>query len=245
MKNPFLNSLQIIFKKKKNFALKPISNDPKDDPEYCSTCISFMDNSIDILLNVIANGGILGNCQNLCGYLPDQWECIICDLLCSYVGIEAFIDAIDIEDPDPIYICMELSMCPIRNTAAARIVSLVISPSSGPAGTTFLFALKYLILNETGTGIVQFCITPPASDGSFPFAGYALIIDQMPGYYDFEMSLQAEPCENESFTPGKYNVTASICEGTCGSIHPDSFTMAEKSGAFFITDQYIKKIVKH
>ena len=64
-----------------------------------------MDNAIDTILQIILNGGVIGSCGALCSQLPDQIEQAACSLICDYVGIEAFIDLINYEDPDPIYIC--------------------------------------------------------------------------------------------------------------------------------------------
>lgn len=50
-----------------------------------------MDQTINILLNVILNGGVIGSCGKLCSYLPNQVEVTVCNLLCSYVGIKEFI----------------------------------------------------------------------------------------------------------------------------------------------------------
>jgi len=54
-----------------------------------------MDQSINILLNIILNAGVIGSCEALCSYMPNQIEATICNLLCDYVGITEFIKIIE------------------------------------------------------------------------------------------------------------------------------------------------------
>jgi hypothetical protein len=71
--------------------------------QFCETCISFMVDAINILLNAILNGPLLGECADLCGYLPLQIEAEVCNALCDIVGLEAFIKIITLADIDPIW----------------------------------------------------------------------------------------------------------------------------------------------
>jgi len=75
--------------------IKPIA--PKID--MCPECVDLMNQFIDQLLNAILNAGVIGSCGALCSAIPNQAASVVCDLLCDYVGIEAFIDAINMTDP--------------------------------------------------------------------------------------------------------------------------------------------------
>merc|ERR1712093_883213 len=186
---------------------------PAADPEYCPTCVSFMDQSIDQLLNIIANGGVLGGCNTLCSYLNQQLEEVVCNLLCDYVGIQAFIKLVDTIDPDSIYICEELSVCPISRNASASFKQLSVNPSRGSQGTTFV-------------------VLPP--DG-FAIEGGTLLVNVQPGVYGAKFEVQTQPSEQEPFSPGQYIVQAAVCEGTCGSSHPYTKTLTKSQTSFYIT----------
>jgi len=204
-----------------------------DDPSLCPTCVNFMDESMDILLNIIANGGVIGSCEQLCGYLKTELEAVVCELFCDYVGIQAFIDVLDVVDPDAIFYCMEIDVCPIKDTAKGVINSMSVQPTSGPTGTTFNVNVKYQVTSEIGTGELAIVVFPP--DGSFPFGGGELLVDEADGTYPVQIQIPTQPSENEDFGPGVYNFTVALCEGTCGSIHAHAFTLAQQNGQFTIT----------
>ena len=60
---------------------------------FCAICNSFINNSINQLLNVILQGGVLGGCADLCSKaFPDPSKKTlagICNLLCDAVGVYA------------------------------------------------------------------------------------------------------------------------------------------------------------
>lgn len=58
-------------------------------------------------------------------------------------------------DPDGIALCQALKVCPINDDGAANITSVVISPESGPRGTTFTMQMTFEVLNKTGTGEIE------------------------------------------------------------------------------------------
>jgi len=207
-----------------------------DDPSLCPTCVNFMDQTIDILLNIILNGGVIGSCEELCAYLPTELEATVCELLCSYVGIQAFIDILDDTDPDPIFYCMELDICPIKDDARGNIQQVTVQPPSGPTGTTFNMIVKYQVTSEIGTGELGITVFPP--DGSEPFGGGELLVDEVDGVYGVEFQLSTQPSESEDFGPGVYNFTVGLCEGTCGSIHAHAFTLATQNSQFTITGSH-------
>jgi hypothetical protein len=41
-----------------------------------------------------AEGGVIGSCGELCGYLNNEIEATVCDLICDYVGVEEFVNLI-------------------------------------------------------------------------------------------------------------------------------------------------------
>jgi len=204
------------------------------DPAWCPTCVSFIAQTINQLLNIIANAGVIGGCADLCGLLPNQVEATVCDLICSVVGIEAFIDLVEDADPDPIWICEEVDICPYNDNAAANFVNIAVSPKSGPQGTQFSVDADFRVTNTIGTGEIDFIVIPPAQDG-FVFGGGELIVNVTPGRYAINIPVATEPSENEAFGPGSYQVQLFICEGACGSIHSHSFQLATTSVNFTIT----------
>jgi len=195
--------------------------------------VSFMVQSINELLNIIANVGVLGGCSDLCSYLPTQLEAVVCNFVCDIVGIEAFVDLVTDADPDPIWICEMVDICPINDNAAAKIVSLTITPLSGPQGTNFNVSAIYVVTNSIGTGEVDFVVLPP---NGFPFGAGGLVVMQPPGRYEATFGpISTQPSEQEPFGPGGYPVQFAVCEGSCGSTHSHSFTLDVKTTNFTIT----------
>merc|ERR1712232_422987 len=199
---------------------------------YCSICVSFMGQAIDNLLNIILQGGVLGGCGALCGKLPNQLEATICDLLCDYVGIVEFQKVINQTDPDPIYYCESLKFCRALDTAKADINSLAVHPQSGQQGTEFEFLITYTVQSEIGTGQLVIAVVPQDAE---PIEGGNLIVDQEPGTYQAGFKIQAKPSQQEPWNPGQYFTEVAVCEGTCGSRHPDSFLLGLRNTSFTIT----------
>eukprot|EP01090_Pellita_catalonica_P007125 TRINITY_DN17736_c0_g1_i1.p1 TRINITY_DN17736_c0_g1~~TRINITY_DN17736_c0_g1_i1.p1 ORF type:complete len:263 (+),score=40.87 TRINITY_DN17736_c0_g1_i1:60-791(+) len=203
------------------------------DPALCPTCVEFMSEAISELLNIIANGGVIGGCGELCSLIPlGGVEIAVCNLLCDIVGIEAFITLIDDVDPDPVWICMELDVCPINDNAAANILSLTVNPGQGPQGTTFEIDMVYNVTNTIATGQAEFLILPP---GAMPFGTGGLLVEQKPAVYRVGLKFTATPSESEPFMAGKYKVQAAVCEGSCGSIHSHSKVLSVSASSFNIT----------
>jgi hypothetical protein len=203
-------------------ALVQVSSLKVADPSYsmCPLCVEFMDNAIDVLLNVILNDDVIGGCAGLCGYLSNQYEGIICNLLCDYVGLDAFIALIEEEDPDSIYNCQVIDACAEIDGGQAQITKVWVTPASGPQGTNFTLGMIYQVIKTTGPGYLSILIIPPASDGGFPFGGDAFVDVTQPGTYGIEFSLVASPSESEDFSPGAYQVSFAVCEGDCSNVHP-------------------------
>jgi len=202
--------------------------------EYeCSGCVDFMDQAIGQLINIIANVGVLGGCGTVCGYLNTTWEVEICNVICDVVGIMEFANLINSADPDPIWICMEVDLCPVNDQAAATFKSLTVTPPKGPQGTTFTLTMIYQITNITGAGEVVIEVDP--KDGSEPLDMGELIVSQPPGLYKVSGQVQTQPTEDDPFNPGMYDVVGAVCEGSCGGIHSHTFTLCRGQTTFAIT----------
>jgi hypothetical protein len=202
---------------------------------WCGTCVSFFGQAINQLLNIILNVGVLGSCSELCGKLDSQIEAEVCNALCDVVGIEAFIKLITAEDPDPIYYCEMLSFCGESSTAAANITALSVSPDSGAQNTEFAIDIEFTVSSEIATGELVIDIVPPG--GAEPFGTGNLLVDVAAGAYRSDGKFKATPSEQEPFSPGTYQLVVTICEGSCGSIHPNSKVLSQHVTTFKITGQ--------
>lgn len=200
----------------------------------CSACVSFINEALNDLIQIIAQVGIGGGCSKVCGLLPSSTLATICDIVCEIAGIEEFSKLIQEADPDPIYICEVVNACPHSTTAAANITQLSISPSSGPSGTQFTISLAYTVTNTIATGELVVVIVPPDAES---FGSGNTIFTQAPGQYGGQLQFTATPSEQEPFDPGQYQVVAAVCEGSCGSVHKWSSTLSEKQTTFSISGQ--------
>jgi hypothetical protein len=227
----------------KPYGVKRITK-PNVGVDLCPTCINVADESINILLNLILDTGILGSCQTLCQALAQKTgsEVIgtICNIACDVVGIEEFIKMIENADLDPIYYCELAKMCPVNDHGDCNVTQFSILPASGRQGTTFSIDLTYVSLNGTGTGELDIDIHCP---DRIPLGASFLLEAKKPGTYTERITVKAEPdpqCdptqqECEQWIPGTYNVTVQICNGECGSKHPHSAIYDTKRGSFQLT----------
>eukprot|EP00013_Stygamoeba_regulata_P021615 CAMPEP_0177649966 /NCGR_PEP_ID=MMETSP0447-20121125/11678_1 /TAXON_ID=0 /ORGANISM="Stygamoeba regulata, Strain BSH-02190019" /LENGTH=255 /DNA_ID=CAMNT_0019152779 /DNA_START=61 /DNA_END=825 /DNA_ORIENTATION=- len=206
---------------------------------WCNTCAGLMGQSINQLLNIIANGGVIGGCSKLCGALNGtKIEETVCNLACDYVGIKGFVKIIQDVDPDPVFICEEVKMCPVDDNGAASIDSLSPSPASGPVSTKFQLELVFTVQNHTGTTTIQVDVQPPSGQS---FGASSLQAGINPGQYtvDFDVDTSQgsdSSDEGPSYPPGVYKVTAQVCAGTCGSKHPHAKVYDQKEAQFTITE---------
>ncbi|CAF1020393.1 unnamed protein product [Adineta steineri] len=212
--------------------------------DLCPTCINAADQSINILLNIILDSGIIGTCSTLCSALAQktgsQLLGTICDLACDVFGIEEFINLIEKADLDPIWYCEMAKMCPINDHGDAKITKFAVLPASGRQGTTFSIDFTFVSLNGTGTGEIVVDIHTP---DRIPLGAGFLLEAQKPGTYNERITVKAEPdpqCdptqeECEQWLPGTYNVTIAVCNGECGSKHPHSQIYDEGKSSFQIT----------
>jgi len=199
----------------------------------CTACVSFMNSAINNLIQIIADVGIGGGCSAVCGLLPAAWEQTACTIICEIVGIEEFANLINEEDPDPIFICMYCDLCPIALNAKGQITNVACQPPSGPQGTTFTISTVYKVTSAVGTGQILLVVIPPGNAEAF--GDDQLLVSQGPGTYNYALQFQAQPQQGEPFQPGVYVLLSALCEGTCGSIHSYSYTIAEARTTFRIT----------
>lgn len=52
----------------------------------CDACVSFMNQAVGQILQIIEQVGILGSCAEVCQALPNQYLAIACDIFCEYEG---------------------------------------------------------------------------------------------------------------------------------------------------------------
>jgi len=212
--------------------------------DFCPTCINIADESINILLNLILDTGIIGSCGALCTALAEKTSQLIgtiCDLVCDGVGIAEFIKLLENSDIDPIYYCEIAKLCPVNDHGDAKITAFSILPASGPQGTTFAIDITYVSVNGTGTGELDLDIGTP---DHIPLGAGFLLLAKKAGTYSERISVKAEPdpqCDPtqepcERWLPGTYNVSVQICNGECGSKHPHSAIYDQTKGTFQLTE---------
>jgi len=223
---------------------KLTSDVPQVRLDLCPTCINIAEQSINILLNLILDSGIIGTCGTLCQALAEKTGSqvigTICDLVCDAVGIDEFIKLLDNADLDPIWYCEIAKLCPVNDHGDAKITKFSILPASGPQGTTFSIDLTYVSLNGTGTGELVIDIHTP---DRIPLGSGFLAEAKKAGTYEERITVKAEPdpqCDPtqepcEEWLPGVYNVTVQICNGECGSKHPHSAIYDSAKGSFQLT----------
>eukprot|EP00026_Physarum_polycephalum_P017322 Phypoly_transcript_18515.p1 GENE.Phypoly_transcript_18515~~Phypoly_transcript_18515.p1 ORF type:complete len:229 (+),score=30.82 Phypoly_transcript_18515:56-742(+) len=210
----------------------PIKPAPKVDADVpCDVCLQVMDEGVNILLNEILNGGVVGGCDYLCHFLPEKYIEVGCNLLCDFVGIKEFVRIINQTDPDPIWYCQELHACPKVDGGSVTISSCTVTPSSGAIGTTFKVITAYTVNNATGPGLQTITLIPPG--GGEPAGDANVDFGQAPGPYSLEWDIPS----NSNFTAGQYGVQIQICEGDCLNKHPYSGVYAQSSTSFTITSQ--------
>jgi len=223
--------------------VKPFFPRPDVGLDVCPTCLNVADESINILLNLILDTGIIGTCGTLCTALAQKTSPIIgtiCDLACDVVGIAEFIKMLENADIDPIWYCEIARMCPINDHGDCKITQFAIEPATGRQGTTFAINMQYVTGNGTGTGELAIGIHTP---DRIPLGASFLLEAKKPGTYNEQITIKAEPdpqCDPtqqpcEQWLPGTYNVTVEICNGECGSKHPHSAIYDTKKGSFELT----------
>ncbi|XP_045164928.2 countin-1-like [Mercenaria mercenaria] len=220
------------------------SNANKVGDSVCSLCVEFAGQAVNGLLQFILQVGVVDSCGDLCQAFADkignQAIGFVCTILCDVVGVKEFVNIIQKEDLDPIYYCELIPVCPVNDNGDAKFTTFEIDPKSGPQGV-FDISFEYVSKNGTGTG--QISLDLDTVDG-IPL-GQSFLHELAPaGTYDGTFKLNAEPdpdCDPtagpcEQWLPGNYTVKMAICNGECGSKHPNSAIYDVASATFTITD---------
>lgn len=208
--------------------------------DKCKFCVQFAEQATSSILNIILNVVVVGGCSDLCGALTEKTGSetlgVACSILCDIVGSDVFVDVIRKADPNPIYLCELIPVCPVNDHGDATITKLTVTPSSGPRG---LFEISYVYFSHNGTGTGELALETDTLEG-IPIVNHFLHEAVPSGSYMGSFLLKAVPDPNidpyHRWLPGIYNVTMGICNGECGSKHPHSSVYDRKRTHFTITD---------
>jgi len=213
--------------------------------DLCPTCVQFTGQAIDVLLNLILNGGVVGTCGTLCGALQQKTGSAalgaVCNILCDIAGVEEFVKLIQKADLDPIYFCELLKTCPINDNGDATITGLSVDPTSGPQGPR---TISFTLNSKNGTGTGELILAVETVDG-IPVEDGVLVKAQnataFPAPQAFKLKAEVDPdCDPtqgpcEMWLPGNYSLRVDVCNGECGSNHPHSKIYDSKTIGFEIT----------
>jgi len=210
--------------------IKPVQ--PQAGPAECSACVQLLDQTINILLNEILNGGVIASCGALCGKIPEKALALTCDVVCAYVGIKEFIKVLNKTDPDPIYYCQELKTCPIVQGGALKITSMTAKPASGPVGTKFAIEIDFVVTNATSTGMIITEVDIPDNE---PLEDEELSTGLAPNNYNSKFTLDTSDNKDNDWYPGTYKVLFAVCAGDCTTDHPYGGIYDQASTTFVVT----------
>ena len=207
----------------------PLPTPPSTD--YCPSCVTFFQDDLNELVNVIVNVGPQSTCSGLCGFLSGGNSVVLCNIFCKIHGIDTFTQMIEETDADAVYLCQQLAVCPIHDDASASITTFAVSPASGPQGTVFSLDGTVIISSTTGAGFWDVTISPPdamiITDATF-------VESLVPGTYNAHYTMATNPTENEPFSSGTYDVQFAVCNGVCGAKHAHAKLLASKRTSFTI-----------
>lgn len=195
----------------------------------CPVCISLMTDAMNELVQIAANGGVVGGCSALCGKLENSLEADACGLVCDYVGITAFSHALNYIDPDPVYSCMLIDVCPKTNDAAAQLLEMKLDPTTGPVGTHFDLTVEWNTTAPLATGMLEVAINGGQISG---LGSSQMLYGQAEGLYKAKFSFDTDVTKDAAWADGTYSVTFALCEGSCGSDHAYSYTVVENTLGF-------------
>ena len=204
------------------------------DATECSMCVSFMDQFLNALLNEILNGGVIGSCSGLCAAVSvgNPIAFSVCELLCDYVGINAFIRLIQWADLDPVWLCEEITFCKKTTCTSncAAVHSVTAEPLTLPSGNYINFTVIASVLSENvGVSSIGLVVTntQPDSHGNY-FQDMEVGILYQPGVETYRILFPILTSDSDGmgdtypWPTGTYNSTAMFCEGLCGSNHTGS-----------------------
>eukprot|EP00933_Yihiella_yeosuensis_P001716 TRINITY_DN10287_c0_g1_i1.p1 TRINITY_DN10287_c0_g1~~TRINITY_DN10287_c0_g1_i1.p1 ORF type:complete len:268 (+),score=54.05 TRINITY_DN10287_c0_g1_i1:51-854(+) len=238
------------------FALTKAPTKPSAGSALCNPCVQLGGQSLNILVQEIVNGGVLGGCAKLCGHLKTKGAQTACDLVCDAVGIKAFIKALKNTDLDPIYFCEIFHACKAGpDDAHIDLLSVTLNPpqisvkdlAPGGAGVTVEGVLKVNVTKDTGVCQFGVAIHGPVSGAQGPIGGSFLLADGLkagPQSVGIKFTVQdslpdpsAQPLKHPvTWMPGSYEFRFHLCQGECGSKHPHSIDFGQKASNFTISE---------
>jgi hypothetical protein len=198
----------------------------------CGTCVDLMMHSMNTLIEIIVNGGVIGSCDVLCGRLERPWEQVACTLACAGVGIEAFIEYLNTHDDDPIFLCTDLLVCPRNhcNSTTGACISIdraYVDPTTGPVRTTFKVSADITVKQKTGTGIMQIIVTPPGpANETNPMGFFTLNEGFEPGKYTVSTAFTTDH-DDWQLPLGIYAVEVDMCGSDCDDKYGVVFSFAD------------------
>lgn len=238
-----------------------VTYEPTSKGGLCSPCVQLGGQGLNILINAILNGGVMGGCNKLCGHL--QKDVKACELVCAVVGIKEFIKALNNTDLDPIYFCEEIHACKAgADDAHIDLLSVQINPPTistkdiqpGSSGVTLQGVLNVNVTKETGVGEFGVAIHGPVSGAQGPIGGSFILADGLKlGEQSLAVKLTIQdtmpdpgaqpPQFPVTWEPGSYMFQFHICQGECGSKHPHSIDFGKKFANFTVTDGNMMTVV--
>eukprot|EP01132_Coremiostelium_polycephalum_P003189 gene3189-3993_t len=183
------------------------------------------------LIKIVSDYGIIASCSKICGYLNKTVETDLCEALCDLVGVGSFWKIFTLDDLNPIYACQLVTACQTPKYPAANFITTVISPNSGPAGSTFSITINFTVINATGTGQFAYEVYYVENQSKYiysqTFEGY------QPG--NFAITMPFSTSSNTTFSPGVYPVQVFMCSSVCGTHTPYSSFLNSTYSQFSIT----------
>eukprot|EP00163_Fabomonas_tropica_P031735 TRINITY_DN7654_c0_g1_i8.p1 TRINITY_DN7654_c0_g1~~TRINITY_DN7654_c0_g1_i8.p1 ORF type:complete len:284 (+),score=88.49 TRINITY_DN7654_c0_g1_i8:30-854(+) len=229
---PHFDSLVKLTHQAGNLSPLGVLDSPQGKNTFCKPCVEFMLAEINVLLNEILNGGVLGTCSDLCSKLSGKDASEACDIICAVVGIDEFIKILTRDPPNPITLCQDVKFCS-RCVGAVKMGPMTTAPSAGSVGTTFDFTAEYEVLNTTCTGMFRFKINSPDPKTDGGIESDFLDLGQDPGTYGVKFQVQAAPQQGIQFNPGNYQAEFMTCDNMCGD--PGTKTLGVSTVNFTIT----------
>merc|ERR1712048_1154038 len=173
----------------------------------CNPCFQIGGQGINQLLNIILNEGVVGGCGSLCAAaIPAGGAAAVgCELVCSAVGVKAFIAAISKVDLDPIYLCEVLHACPAApDDAYLELLQVAAAPDPVTKGDTVKMAIQVNVTNATGVGEFRLNVDGPGS--ACPIGqGFFLETGIPAGVQMLEVSLPIKDSQDSQGMPATFD----------------------------------------
>jgi hypothetical protein len=63
--------------------------------EFCIYCVDFVEQTLDTLVEVIVDTGLVQGCASICEKLEEKYEQITCILFCDLIGVAEFVQIVE------------------------------------------------------------------------------------------------------------------------------------------------------